>query len=79
VEQLPAPCNLGAFWSQVEGAVRSLHNSLADLGLLGPDEMRQLVPVILGTKGWQHYQQEAFGGWVHFKRVVTKEFGLSAS
>lgn len=35
--------------------------------------------MLLGPRGWQHYQHEHFTSWQHFRWVVGKEFGLSSS
>ena len=54
-EALPEPDDLGGFWLQAEEAVKSLDPSLGDLSKLTNEHMRQLAPVLLGAKGWQHY------------------------
>jgi hypothetical protein len=76
-EELPEPEDLSGFWLRAEGAVRSLHLSLDDLNKLGEAHMRQLAPVLLGARGWLHYQRTTFYNWNHFKGQVSNDFGLS--
>jgi hypothetical protein len=75
--ELPEPADLGPFWLQVEEAVRSLHETLGDLGRLQTGHIRQLAPVILGAKGWQHFRGSRWHSWQGFKDSVSGEFGLS--
>lgn len=39
-DKFPEPSDLGAFWLQVEEAVRSIHPSLKDLNVLGIGHIR---------------------------------------
>jgi hypothetical protein len=78
-DSLPEPADLGAYWLQVEEAVRSLHPTIQDLTQLNHRHLRHLAPVLLGAKGWQQYQHETFYDWAHFKRVISADFGLSGS
>jgi hypothetical protein len=52
---LPEPDDLSGFWLEAEEAIRSLDETLADLNLLTDRHMRQLAPVLLGVRGWQHF------------------------
>ena len=63
---LPEPADLGPFWLQVEEAVRSLHASLLDLSVLRRPHVRQLAPVVLGARGWAHFQHSSWGSWREF-------------
>jgi hypothetical protein len=51
-DRFPEPSDLGAFWLQVEEALRSIHPSLHSLYQLRAGHLRQLAPVILGARGW---------------------------
>lgn len=59
--------------------MRSLDPSLLDLGVLQADHIRRLAPIILGPRGWQHYETQHFYSWGDFKNAINKEFGLSPS
>lgn len=58
--------------------MRALDSSI-QLDLLGQAHMRQIVPVILGARGFQHYQNEVFISWRQFRQVVSRDFGMSES
>ena len=61
----------------MEGAIQSLHPSLARLDLLGGAQVRQLAPVVLGPKGYQHYQHELWASWREFRDRISEDLGLS--
>lgn len=63
----------------MEEAVRSLHPSMSDLSALGAAHLKQLAPVILGPRGWAHFQDNYWQTWAEFKNDVNAEFALSKS
>jgi hypothetical protein len=75
--ELPEPADLGPFWLTVEEGVLSLTPTLTALHYLNSNHLRQLTPVILGARGWQHFQGRTWGSWDQFKREVNADFGLS--
>ena len=75
--ELPELADLAPFWLTVEEAIRALSPSLNNLGSLRRGHIRQLAPVVLGAKGWQHYASESWATWAEFKLAINAEFGLS--